>query len=100
MGDPEDLCARCGLARGFHGPTLAEPGDPQCAGFAERAAKDPRDEAGPELRKRIAEVCECVHPYGLVEVLRLLSATRDGSGSPLMQQPEARQPLVRAGGGR
>lgn len=30
----------------------------------------------------------------------LLSATRDGSGSPLMQQPEERRPLVRAGGGR
>lgn len=30
-------CARCGLARGFHGPVLAEAGDPQCDGFVEAA---------------------------------------------------------------
>ena len=28
-----DTCANCGLARGFHGKVLAEPGLPQCDGF-------------------------------------------------------------------
>jgi hypothetical protein len=38
-----DRCARCGLARGFHGPVLAQAGDPQCDGFVEAAA--PRGES-------------------------------------------------------
>lgn len=30
-----DRCARCGYQRGFHGPVLAEAGDPQCSAFVE-----------------------------------------------------------------
>jgi hypothetical protein len=38
QGQPKksDRCGRCGLARGFHGPVLAQEGDPQCDGFVER----------------------------------------------------------------
>lgn len=35
-GSKVDPCARCGLARGFHGPVLAAAGDPQCDGFVAR----------------------------------------------------------------
>lgn len=42
----------------------------------------------------------CLGAWALGALAWLLSATRDGSGSPLMQQPETRRELVRAGGGR
>lgn len=52
-------------------------------------AKDPRDEAGPELRKLIAEVCECVHPYGLVEVLRAALGEANFPPSPEVRAASA-----------
>lgn len=36
MTRQSDKCDACGLARGFHGATLAEPGDPQCVRFVPR----------------------------------------------------------------
>jgi len=45
-GRSEQPCLACGMRRGFHGPLLAAPGDPQCSGFVEASQPLPAQEHG------------------------------------------------------